>query len=73
MIVTAPPLPPAEIYHTGDRSEGQAVKSIDCFSNGPGFNSQHPHGSSQVSGTQVPGALTPSHSLHAGQTQMYMK
>jgi hypothetical protein len=40
---------------------GSEVKSTGCFSRGPGFNSQHPHGSSKLSITSVPGDLTPSH------------
>ncbi|CAO2639813.1 hypothetical protein LEMLEM_LOCUS25074, partial [Lemmus lemmus] len=34
------------------------VKSTDCSSRGPRFNSQHPHGSSQLSEDPVPGNLT---------------
>jgi hypothetical protein len=33
---------------------GLVVKSTDCSSGGPGFNSQHPHRSSQLSVTPVP-------------------
>ena len=33
---------------------GLVVKSTSCSSRGPGFSSQHPHGSSQVSLTPVP-------------------
>jgi hypothetical protein len=40
---------------------GLVVKSTGCPSRGPGFNSQHPHGGSQVSVSPVPGDLTPSH------------
>ena len=39
--------------------DGSAVESIDCSSSAPRFNSQHPHGSSQLCAT--PGDLTPSH------------
>ena len=35
-------------------SHGSMVKSIGCSFRGPGFNSQHPHGSSQLSATAVP-------------------
>ncbi|CAO2590642.1 hypothetical protein LEMLEM_LOCUS5939, partial [Lemmus lemmus] len=38
--------------------DGSVVKSTDCSSRGPGFNSQHPHGSSQLSEDPVPGDLT---------------
>ena len=41
--------------------DGLAVKSTSCSSRGPEFNSQHPHGSSKLSVTPVPGDLTPSH------------
>ena len=37
------------------------VKSIDYSSKGLEFDSQQPHGSSQLSATPVPGNLTPSH------------
>ena len=40
---------------------GSAVKSTDCSSRGPGFNSQHKHVSSQLSENPVTGDLTPSH------------
>jgi hypothetical protein len=39
--------------------DGSAVKSTDCSSRGPRFNSKHPHGGSQLSVTPVPGTLTP--------------
>lgn len=35
-------------------------KSTGCFSTGPGFDSQHTHGGTQLSVTPVPGDLTPS-------------
>ena len=35
--------------------DDSAVKSTGCSSRGPGFNSQHLHGSSQLSVTPVPG------------------
>ena len=38
-----------------------SVKSTGCFSRGPGFNSQDPHGSSQPSVIPVP--EDPTHSL----------
>ncbi|CAO2583729.1 17-beta-hydroxysteroid dehydrogenase 13 [Lemmus lemmus] len=41
--------------------DGSAVGSSDCSSRGPGFDSQHPHGSSQLSVTPVPRDPTPSH------------
>jgi hypothetical protein len=34
------------------------VRSIGCLSRGPRFNSQHPHGNSQLPVTSVPGGLT---------------
>ena len=37
------------------------VKNTGCFSRELKFNSQHAHGSSQVSVTLVPGNLAPSH------------
>ena len=43
----------------GDWRDGSVVKS--CSSRGPGFNSQHPHGSSQLSVAPIPGDLTPSY------------
>jgi hypothetical protein len=45
----------------GGWRDGSEVKNTDYSSRGPGFNSQHPHGSSQLSVTPVPGDLTPSH------------
>ena len=41
--------------------DGSEVGSTVCPSRGPRFNSQHPHGSSQLSVNPVPGSLTPSH------------
>ena len=40
--------------------DGIVVKSTDCSSRGLGFNSQHLHGSSQLSGTPVSWDLTSS-------------
>ena len=42
-----------------------AVESTDCSSRGPRFNSQHPHNSTYLSVTPVPGDLTPSHRIQA--------
>ena len=39
------------------REMGSVVKSIGYSSRGPGFNSQHPHGSLYLSVTPVPGDL----------------
>jgi hypothetical protein len=39
----------------------------------PGFNSQHPHGSSQLSGTPVPGICNHHTGIHAGKTPMNIK
>ena len=41
--------------------DGSAAKSTGCSSRRPGFNSQHPHGSSQLSVTQVPLDSTPTY------------
>jgi hypothetical protein len=41
--------------------DGSVVKSPDCSSRRPGFNSQHLHSSLQLSVTPVPGDLTYSH------------
>jgi hypothetical protein len=41
--------------------DGSEFESTDCSSRGPGFNSQHPQSSSQLSVTPVPGDLIPSH------------
>jgi hypothetical protein len=35
--------------------DGSVVKSTGCSSKGPRFNSQYPHGGSQLSITSVPG------------------
>ena len=40
--------------------DGSAVKSTDCSSRGPRFNSQHPHSSSHLSVTAVLRDLIPS-------------
>jgi hypothetical protein len=45
----------------GGQRDNSAVKSTGCFSRGPGFNFQFPHGSSQVSITPVLRDLVPSH------------
>ena len=42
--------------------DGSSVKSMGCSFGGPGFDSQHPHGSSQISVTPVPGGLISSSS-----------
>ena len=57
---------------TRDWRGGSVVKSIGCSSRGPRFNSQQPHGSSQLSLTLIPGDLTPSHRhTYAVKTPMY--
>ena len=43
-----------------DWRDGSAGKSNGCSTKGPGFNSQHPHGSFQLPLTPVPGDTTPS-------------
>ena len=48
------------------------VKSTDCSSKGPGVNSQHPYGSSQLSVTPVSGYLMPSHrQIYRQNTNVY--
>jgi hypothetical protein len=49
-----------QFQHSGHKNEAiwrddSVVKSTSCFFRGPGFNSQHPHGPSQLSVT--PGHL----------------
>ena len=44
-----------------DWRDGSGVKSPGCSSTGPGFNSQHPHGSSELSVTPFPGNPTHTH------------
>jgi hypothetical protein len=54
----------------------QWLRALGCSSRGPGFNSQHPHGSSQLSVTPVPADPTPSHRHKlpdAGKTSMHIK
>jgi hypothetical protein len=41
--------------------DGSEVENTGCSSRRPGFNSQHPHGSSQPSVTPLSGDLKPSH------------
>ncbi|MDS4065654.1 hypothetical protein, partial [Enterococcus faecalis] len=41
--------PPARIMYFGGWRDGSVVKSTDCSSRGPEFNSQQPHGGSQPS------------------------
>jgi hypothetical protein len=48
------------------KPDGSAVKSTDRSSRGTGFNSQHPHGSSQLS-------VMPKSDIHAGKTSMHIK
>ena len=50
--------------------DGSLVKSTICSCRGPRFNSQHPHGSSQLSVTPVPGG---SNSLTLRQNINYIK
>ena len=45
--------------------DGSEVESTGCSSRGPEFNSQHPHGSSQLSVTPGPGDLPSSHRQQA--------
>ena len=45
---------PCEKLEDRDWRDGTVVKSTVCSSKGPGINSQHPHGSSQLTVTPVP-------------------
>ena len=45
-------------------SDGSVVKSTGCSSRGPGFSSQYPHGSLQLSVTSLPEDLTLSSGLY---------
>ena len=49
---------------------GSVVKSTDCSSREPEFNSQHPHDSLQLSVIPVPRAPTPHTDIHAN-TNVY--
>ena len=45
-----------EVIHIQEpKRDGAEVKSPGCSSRGPGFDSQHPHGGSQLSMTPFPG------------------
>ena len=55
----------------GSSQTAQRLRSTGCSSRGPRFNSQHPHGSSQVSVTPVPGDLIPSSGLHGHQAHTW--
>ena len=59
----------------GGCRDGSVVKSTDCSSRGPGFNSQQPHGSLQPSVTPVPSNPTSSPSLcgYASGAHTYMQ
>ena len=46
--------------HWWDWGNGSVVRSLAALPRGPGFHSQHCHGTPQSSGTPVPGHLTPS-------------
>jgi hypothetical protein len=50
--------------------DGSVVKSTDCSSGRPGFNSQYPLGSLQLSVSPRSDALT---QIHVGTTPMHMK
>ena len=54
-----------------DWRDGLAIKSTGS-SRGPRFDSQHPHGRSQLSVTPVPGHLTATH-RHAGKAAVHIK
>lgn len=53
----------------------QWLKSSDCSSRGPSFNSPHPQDSSQLYVTPVSEHLTPSqrHNIHAEETKIHIK
>ena len=51
-------------FWSRDWRDDSTVKNTDCFSRGPGFNSQHPHGNPQLSVTPVPAYLTTLSGLH---------
>lgn len=58
-----------------ESKNGAVVKSSGCSFRGPGFNSQYPYGSSQLSITQVSGnlALTWHIDTHIGRTHPHIK
>jgi hypothetical protein len=43
----------------GAEEMAQRLRALASLPNGRGFNSQHPHGSSQLSVSSAPGDLTP--------------
>jgi len=53
--------------------DGSEVKSTRRSSRGPGFNSQHPHGSSKLSVAPDPGDPIASHRHTCKQTPMHRK
>jgi hypothetical protein len=55
-----------KVLKMGGWRDGSVVKSTGCSSRGPRFNSQHLHGSSQLSATPVPGEY------EAHETLMYI-
>jgi hypothetical protein len=52
---------------------GSEVKSTDCSSRGSEFNSQQPHGSSQLSAIQLQVTPHPHTDTHADKTPIYTK
>lgn len=59
----------------GDWGNGSVVKHTWCFCRGPGFDSRHPYGSSQVFVTNFRGSdpfFWSTQALHAGGTHIYM-
>ena len=52
--------------------DDSVVKSTSCSSRGPGFNSQQPNSSSQLSVSPVLGDLAPAN-IHAIKTPMHIK
>lgn len=48
-------------HHGGAGEITQGLRALVALPRGPGFNTQHPHGTSQLSVTTLPGDLTPSH------------
>ena len=57
---------------SGGWRDDSAVRSTGCSSRGPGFNSQNPHGGSQLSVAPIPGDQAPS-DTNESKTPVYMK
>jgi hypothetical protein len=59
-------------YFKTNRTWDPAVNITGCSSRGPRFNSQHPHGSSQLTVTPALEDLTPSH-IHVVKSPKHKK